>query len=742
MGTGGICYKEDKSKDNPYFKAYLNLKSITLNIKNKKINKIRAFLIATKTIPNFTELIKDSKVLESSDENISKCENTLKKSLKQYKLEKRIKIINNYKECKNLIEKEKENEFIIVSDCFLKEMKIDSKDKDEVNIILNDVEKMEIEFPVSKKRLSFKEKSIGFYKFQNNSIKENVSITIKDDNSSILKEEDPKSFHNSLISKTSIIKNKDNNSLIDSQNDSQIDNNIINLDKNSNLNNNDLKNKKCRYNEDKDDFFINIDDETCYISGNQVENKQSNNINNNNLNNNNLNNKKMWIIPNNSPNMNNYENFIGGFNNLKSNQIQNNFFNNNKVINNNFISNNINGNNNMFNNFSQNMNNNQLNYKNDNENNKVINVKLNKKKNREITNIIKMYKNPPLIGLVNIGAVCYMNAPLQCLSNIGPLTNYFLLNKEKFLTIEKYSKEYIISKAYSDVIYNLWDEDKSRKNFSPDYFKEIISKENKMFEGIQANDAKDLVLYLYQTMHKELNEIKELNIFLEMDSDQKNPNIELSKCLYNFQRNNKSIISDLFYFSQANVTKCLTCGVSIYNFSMYNILIFPLEKTRLFKIKKNKPFAFVDIFDCFECNTAEENNMPGNKMYCKSCKNQSDYIISSKIGTLPEIFTIILNRGNNLKFDVEFNISYVLDELGKYIINTNNSEYEKTRYQLISIIIHLGKSGMDGHFFAYCRSPVNRKWYSYNDSIVKELRDPIEEIKGIPYLLFYQKIKE
>ena len=209
MGTGGICYKEDKSKDNPYFKAYLNLKSITLNIKNKKINKIRAFLIATKTIPNFTELIKDSKVLESYDDNISKCENTLKKSLKQYKLEKRIKIINNYKECKNLIEKE--NEFIIVSDCFLKEMKIDSKDKDEVNIILNDVEKMEIEFPVSKKRLSFKEKSIGFYKFQNNSIKENVSITIKDDNSSILKEEDPKSFHNSLISKTSIIKNIDKN---------------------------------------------------------------------------------------------------------------------------------------------------------------------------------------------------------------------------------------------------------------------------------------------------------------------------------------------------------------------------------------------------------------------------------------------------------------------------------------------------------------------------------------------------
>lgn len=97
MGTGGICYKEDDFENNPYFKAYLNLKYITLNIKNNEITKIKAFLIATKTIPNFTKLIKDSKVLESSDENLSKCENILKKTLKTYKLEKRIKIINDYK---------------------------------------------------------------------------------------------------------------------------------------------------------------------------------------------------------------------------------------------------------------------------------------------------------------------------------------------------------------------------------------------------------------------------------------------------------------------------------------------------------------------------------------------------------------------------------------------------------------------------------------------------------------------
>ena len=49
---------------------------------------------------------------------------------------------------------------------------------------------------------------------------------------------------------------------------------------------------------------------------------------------------------------------------------------------------------------------------------------------------------------------------------------------------------------------------------------------------------------------------------------------------------------------------------------------------------------------------------------------------------------------------------------------------------------------MDGHFFTYCRSPVDKTWYWFNDAIVTKINDPIEENKGIPYLLFYQKIRK
>ena len=40
----------------------------------------------------------------------------------------------------------------------------------------------------------------------------------------------------------------------------------------------------------------------------------------------------------------------------------------------------------------------------------------------------------PLIGLNNIGATCYMNSTLQCLSQTLPLTQFFLgQNNQKYL---------------------------------------------------------------------------------------------------------------------------------------------------------------------------------------------------------------------------------------------------------------------------------------------------------------------
>ena len=52
--------------------------------------------------------------------------------------------------------------------------------------------------------------------------------------------------------------------------------------------------------------------------------------------------------------------------------------------------------------------------------------------------IKEFFKNPPLIGLDNIGATCYMNATLQCLCNILKFVDYFKYNTN---LIEKYKED-------------------------------------------------------------------------------------------------------------------------------------------------------------------------------------------------------------------------------------------------------------------------------------------------------------
>ena len=45
---------------------------------------------------------------------------------------------------------------------------------------------------------------------------------------------------------------------------------------------------------------------------------------------------------------------------------------------------------------------------------------------------------------------------------------------------------------------------------------------------------------------------------------------------------------------------------------------------------------------------------------------------------------------------------------------------------------------MGGHFIAFCRHRINKKWYCYNDSTVTESQNDFLE-KGTPYILFYIK---
>ena len=216
-----------------------------------------------------------------------------------------------------------------------------------------------------------------------------------------------------------------------------------------------------------------------------------------------------------------------------------------------------------------------------------------------------------------------------------------------------------------------------------------------------------------------------------------------------FSNSNNSIISQIFYAINNNVTQCLNCQSKIYNFQTYFFLVFPLEEVRKYKI--NNQFNMfnnfnnfnifnnneVSIYDCFDYDR-KINVMTGeNAMYCNFCKTRSNCNMCTFLTTLPEVLILLLNRGQGIEFNVKINFTEILD-LRNYIENVNTGY----NFQLIGVITHIGESGMGGHFIAYCKHPISNQWHKYNDGLVNEVTDFQNEIINfaMPYLLFYQKI--
>ena len=112
-------------------------------------------------------------------------------------------------------------------------------------------------------------------------------------------------------------------------------------------------------------------------------------------------------------------------------------------------------------------------------------------------------------------------------------------------------------------------------------------------------------------------------------------------------------------------------------------------------------------------------------------------LIAVTLVSAPNVLILILNRGKNNEYNVKINFEEKID-LYKFIEIKGTG----TKYNLIGVITHIGESNNNGHFVAFCREPItNKKWFLYNDAIVKEVKNFKKEVIdfGEPYILFYQK---
>ena len=381
------------------------------------------------------------------------------------------------------------------------------------------------------------------------------------------------------------------------------------------------------------------------------------------------------------------------------------------------------------------------------DSNEVIIIKYRKKDNFKLETY---FKQRPKIGLDNIGATCYMNATLQCLTHIDSLVDYFKYDPQ----IEEIKKNNAnLTSSFKTLVDNLYPKNYiSISRYAPNDFKEKISVMNPLFQGIAANDAKDLVNFIIMTLHNELNkrdEIPDENKDIPQNPDQSN--IEQSYLSFenDVLREQKSIISDIFYGVNRSETQCCNCFKKIYNYQTYFFINFPLEVVRqnrcqkmnmMYQMNQNNSNE-VDIMDCFE-NEEKITVLGGdNSMYCNGCHQNTTSNMRTVLITGPEELILILNRGKGKEFDVKINFTQNLN-----LYKKKKKKETGYKYKLTGVITHIGESSMSGHFIAFCIDQTNKKWYKYNDSMVDEVvdfeKEAIHNSNFMPYLLFYHKLSQ
>jgi len=560
--------------------------------------------------------------------------------------------------------------------------------------------------------------------------------------------------------------NQNNNIQVNTNNQiNQINNNNMNQ---FNANNQINQNNNIQVNQFNTNNQINQNNNNMnqFNANNQIN--QNNNIQINQFNNNNQMNSNNQMNQNNNINqmnqsmnqfINNQVNQINNINQMNQNNNQVNQINNNQM---NQIYNNMNQINNinqMFNymqpiifnlkeilkNIDSIINLSQNNFKRNNNfenkgNSTIINKNNNGKENKENYNeedntLFRAYEEYfPLVGLRNVGLTCYMNSILQCLLHI-PQLNAFFINiyqdqKNKFKEINKEAETHgRLCEEYHKIVMKIYNNQNYKNNYiSPKDFNDVLSHINTQFAQFEANDAKDLLLYLFQSMHAELNYLGDKKL---KNVPRCNQTIEAESFNFFMTVNNNlnlSIISYLFYGIHKSTTICSECNTTLYNFQYFQFLSFPT-----FNFKGE----IFNIYQGFKEFIKPEIMSGDNKCYCQRCKGLKNAKVTTKIYSAPIYLIINIDYGKNKRYKPKkINFGGLIDITG-FIDESNKCP--NIQYKLIAVSTHIGKSGSSGHYITFCQNNEN-KWYEFNDSSVTETKFEYVNSNS-PYILIYKKNK-
>ena len=490
--------------------------------------------------------------------------------------------------------------------------------------------------------------------------------------------------------------NSQNNKPMDMNNpmdNNQMNKNIQMANANSMNNNNNNNNNINMMNPLQNNNQMNISNSNPNINQNNNQMNKSNKNYNNNINNQN-NIDQMSNIPMNQINNNNNNNNINQFQNMSN--IPNMNSNNQNFNSNNLMpqTNNI---------LLGNQNNNNINA----NNNMNQNININAQVDPKAPYTFSRYKHASRTTLKNLGEnsgdksgdTSYLNAVLQLLGTSRSLSNYFLNpNNTKFFV------DNMNIAPFAFVLYRLfthfypYPEKSVPEVYEPETLFTILGTKNKIYESKSRRNPNDLILFILNYLHREINLIKTQYLSNDVYTDKQKA---ISEFLDNYNKSNKSIISLNFIWFQIKSQKCTQCQTDFYSLQSYETL--DLDLSNFYKMNSNSPLT---IGKCLEFQTFKNE-----RFFCKICKIYNMSNITTRIYTLPNYLVFSLNRESANQNINLLNVPFIVEE---YIELSNYIEYSQSfsRYELQAIV---SISMKDNKYVCFGKSPVDHIWYLYND---------------------------
>lgn len=188
-------------------------------------------------------------------------------------------------------------------------------------------------------------------------------------------------------------------------------------------------------------------------------------------------------------------------------------------------------------------------------------------------------------------------------------------------------------------------------------------------------------------------------------------------------------LSSLFDGLLESAVTCQTCGHASFTRDRY--MDISLE------VGHNDSVP-VDLTSLFKHFTTTEILSPDNKVWCDICERKRTVTKGLRLATAPTILVCHLKRfaydlfGRTIRLNKKVRFPLRL-ELDPYMSRANRSK--PPAYELVSVLVHQGKSCSSGHYIAFVKN--NNNWYRCSDGDVQKVSQSMV-LSQTAYVLVYE----